>query len=190
MDKSHDRELPVRPGQPNAVSPSYQEVLNFDTFVPDYLRAESAPFLGDEPVDTSCFTSHEFFEKEVEKLWPRIWQYACREEEVPNVGDYVVYDIARYSLLITRTAEDKIQAFHNVCLHRGRKLCLENGHAQRFRCPFHGFTWGVNGEFRGTPANWDFSSLTKEDYKLPEAKVEVWAGYVFINMDDNAPPLH
>ena len=91
---------------------------------------------------------------------------ACREEEIPQVGDTLVYDIVDASLLIVRTAPDEIRAFHNSCLHRGTQLRAGPGHVAELRCPFHGFTWNLDGSFREMPCSWDFPHV-----EVPSASV-------------------
>ena len=82
-----------------------------------------------------------------ERLWTRTWQFACREEHIPDVGDYHVYDIGPYSFIMTRVAEDDIRAYYNACLHRGTKLRASGteGSASEFKCSFHGWSWNIDG---------------------------------------------
>jgi phenylpropionate dioxygenase-like ring-hydroxylating dioxygenase large terminal subunit len=88
-----------------------------------------------------------------------------------------------------RTADNELHAYFNSCLHRGNALCLDKGHAQRFRCPFHGFTWSLDGQLRHIPSQWDFQHVDKETYRLPEAKLDTWGGFVFVNLDPDCAPL-
>src|SRR5215204_1464327 len=73
----------------------------------------------DDFVPASDYIAPEFQKPEYERMWNRVWQVACREEEIPKVGDYVTYEIGDQSLIVIRTAADRIQSFYNVCLHRG-----------------------------------------------------------------------
>ena len=176
----------LEPGEARSPGLSYQQLLDQDTHeVPVVLRLESPRFLGNEDIPTSRYTSREWHEIEVEKLWSRVWQYVCREEEIPEVGDYHVYDIARFSYIIIRSAPDEITAFPNACLHRGRRLKDYDGNCSEIRCPFHGHCWEVTGELKNIPAAWDFPHLEERgsDYHLTKIKVETWAGFVFINPD-------
>lgn len=178
---------PPRAGSPG---PSYQDYLDRDSReVPACLRERAPADFDDTPIEAARYTSQAFFDQEAERLWPRVWQMACREEDIPEVGDVHVYEIVGRSLLVTRTAPDRIRAYHNVCLHRGRKLCDASGHYQQFRCGFHGFTWDLDGRIARLPCRWDFAHLGDEDLTLPEAQVDTWGGFVFINMDLEAPPL-
>ena len=125
---------------------SYTDMLAADTRrVPDYLIQESNQELGDAPLSPDRYISAEFKAREDELMWPNVWQFAAREEDMPDAGDTVVYEIGDKSFLLIRQADDSIRAFYNVCLHRGRKLKLESGKSINLRCPFHGFTWSNNG---------------------------------------------
>ncbi|MGI9596086.1 MAG: aromatic ring-hydroxylating oxygenase subunit alpha, partial [Acidimicrobiales bacterium] len=126
---------------------------------------------------------------EKERLWSRVWQYACRVDEIPEVGDYYLYEIVGRSYIVMRTAEDEVKAYPNACLHRGRRLKDYDGHCSELRCPFHGFAWEVGGTFKDAPANWDFPHVEAEAFALPECATGVWAGFVFINPDPDAAPL-
>jgi phenylpropionate dioxygenase-like ring-hydroxylating dioxygenase large terminal subunit len=180
------------PGQARSSGISYQKLLDTDTLpVPDVLRKESPQYLGSDDVPIARYTSREFFALEMERLWPRVWQMACREEDVPQVGDTLVYDITRYSVLVVRSAPDRIQAFHNACLHRGRQLRECGGHTNELRCPFHGFAWNLDGTLKQIPCAWDFPHVVERqaEWKLPELRVATWGGFVFVNMDPDCEPL-
>lgn len=167
-----------------------QELLATDTReVPKPLLEESPAYLGSADIDKDRYLSGEFHRREVEKLWKRVWQLACREEDIPEPGDFVVYDIADMSLIVVRSPAGQIKAYHNACLHRGRRLCDDSGHANQLRCPFHGFTWSLDGELASVPCRWDFPHIDDEAFRLPEALTATWAGFVFINPDPDAVPL-
>ena len=181
--------IAVRPRAPGV---SYQQLLDTDTHtVPEILRRES-PF-DDGPlfVPVERYLSPEFFQLERTKVWDRTWQMACREEHLPNVGDYIVYDVAGRSYLVVRTDPSTIQAFHNVCLHRGRLLRTEGGYrATEFRCPFHGFGWKIDGSLLNIPCAWDFPQVDDPaEWSLRDVQVATWGGFVFINPDPSAPSL-
>jgi nitrite reductase/ring-hydroxylating ferredoxin subunit len=182
------------PGAARCPAPSVQEVLRSDgdsERQPASYKIESYRFLGDADIPFERYTSPEFFKREMERMWPRTWQWACREEHIPGPGDYYVYDIGPYSLIVTRTESGKIKAFFNACLHRGTKLkpSFTEGHTKKLACPFHGWTWNLEGKLSEMPCAWDFPHVKKEQHDLPEARVGTWAGFVFVNMDENAMPL-
>jgi nitrite reductase/ring-hydroxylating ferredoxin subunit len=169
---------------------SYEDVLDRDTRpVPAFLRQQPRWDEGSDSIPASRFYDPDYFRKEVQHVWMRVWQWACREEDLATVGDYRLYEIARKSLIVVRTAPGTIKAFYNSCLHRGRKLVTMNGSKREFRCPFHGFTWNCDGSLKENPIAWDFPHWSGQSMALPEVKVETWGGFVFINFDQNARPL-
>jgi len=164
--------------------PSYQDVLATDERrAPEVLYDRTEEFLGSEDISIDRYLSAEWHELEVERVWKKVWQMVCRVEDLREVGDHVLYEIADQSLIIVRDTPDTIRAFHNACLHRGTTLRESAGQVPSFRCPFHGFTWSLGGELVHVPASWDFPHLDPAEYCLPEARVGVWGGFVFVNLD-------
>jgi phenylpropionate dioxygenase-like ring-hydroxylating dioxygenase large terminal subunit len=138
------------------------------------------------------YTSVEFTQLENERLWPHVWQIACREEDLPEVGSFFTYKIAQQSIVVVRTAESRIQAFHNVCPHRGRELKRGNGRMSKFQCPFHGWQWNLEGAITHIPDRSDWqgcADMRDSDVHLQEVKVGKWGGFVFINMDPDCEPF-
>ncbi|MBL8151696.1 MAG: aromatic ring-hydroxylating dioxygenase subunit alpha [Blastocatellia bacterium] len=170
--------------------PTYQQIIANDKIQPptDMLKSADRD-LGVESIDRDRYISPEFHRLELDRMWSKVWQFACREEEIPEVGDATVYELADYSFIIVRSAKNEIKAYYNSCLHRGTKLCTTDANLQHIRCPFHGFTWGLDGQLTEVPCRWDFPQIKDEEFRLPEAKVATWAGFVFINMDLDAMPL-
>ncbi len=141
-------------------------------------------------ISTDAYLSADYAREERDRLWRKVWQVACREEEIPNVGDFVTYDILDDSIIVTRVAEDKVAAFHNVCMHRGRRLTEGCGHAKRFVCKFHGWSWGNDGRNIGVVRKEGYDGkLDREDIRLRDVKVDSWGGWVFINMDPDCQSL-
>ena len=136
------------------------------------------------------FISPEYARAEGEKLWPRVWQVACRVEEIPNVGDYVTYDILDESIIVVRTAADEIAAYYNVCQHRGRRLTKGCGHTAKFYCRFHGWSWDIDGRntFVLDREDWG-DALEDDDIRLKTVQVDTWGGWVWISMDPKCEPL-
>jgi phenylpropionate dioxygenase-like ring-hydroxylating dioxygenase large terminal subunit len=134
----------------------------------------------------------EFFELERELLWPRVWQMACRLEEIPNPGDYVVYDNLDQSVIVVRVDAGRIKAYHNHCRHRGVQLATDRGNcAHGLVCPFHGWSWDVEGRNTNvfSPEVFDQKLLDQAELRLRECRLETWGGCAFINFDDDAPAL-
>ena len=113
----------------------------------DLLKAAN-PLLITKPelVPSGRYYDQEFYDLEVEKLWPHVWQMACRLEQIPNVGDWVEYSNVGKSVIVVRT-KSGVKAFHNACRHRGVQLASGHGscEVQGFICPFHGWRWNLYG---------------------------------------------
>lgn len=137
------------------------------------------------------YTSPAFLALEAERLWPRVWQLACHTAQIPSVGDFYEYTIIDQSFLLVRVADDQIKAFHNVCQHRGMQLKTGCGQATELRCPSHAWTWNLDGTLKAVTDAFDFdpAAVAPGCLSLPECRVEVWGGLVFINVDGQAPPL-
>ena len=170
---------------------SYNEILEADSHpVRPILRVDSPLAPGPTVVDASIYYSREQHELEKEKLWKRVWQMACHEDDIPNVGDAFVYDISSLSYIVVRSAEDEFRAFPNACLHRGRSLLHENEQKLHLlRCPFHGWAWSLEGELKEVPCHWDFPTVSVETHSLESIQVGRWGGFIFINPDPDAGPL-
>ena len=158
---------------------------------PDLLPAvyrKTAPYPGGpKQVNVARFFDKKYHDLEVEHIWKKVWQMACRADDIPEVGDHMLYQIAHLEYIVTRTGENKFKAFPNACLHRGRRLCNAGGkRAKVFRCPYHGWSWNPDGSLKEITAEWDFPGVRDSVANLPEAKTAVWGGFVFINPDQDA----
>ncbi|TVV76629.1 aromatic ring-hydroxylating oxygenase subunit alpha [Sphingomonas solaris] len=143
-------------------------------------------------IPSQRYYDEEFFKLERDKLWPHVWQMACRLEEIPNVGDYAEYRILDKSVLVIRT-KSGIKAFHNACRHRGVQLASGHGNCKvkGLICPFHGWRFNMDGKntFVFAKQVFDPSVIEQAELDLAPCRVELWGGSAFINFDDNAPPL-
>ena len=175
---------------PRSPGITYQQLLDQDSRpVPDVLRLQSPKDMGLQRYSVKRYTSAAWHELEVERLWKKVWQFTCREEDIPEPGDHYRYDIAGMSFLIVRTEAGELKAYPNACLHRGRMLKEFDGNAAELRCPFHGFCWKLDGQLKDIPADWDFPQIDQSDFSLPEIPLAVWAGFIFINPDQNCDPF-
>lgn len=167
---------------------SYTDMLEADTRpAPDYLFEETNIEMPNDPLSVDPYISEEFAREEREKMWPNVWLFAAREDELPDPGDTVVFDINEKSFLLVRQKDGSVRAFYNACLHRGRKLRTKAGSTTQLRCPFHGFTWNNDGSLKEIPCSWDFTHLKDKDMDLPEVRVELWQGFVMITENHDLP---
>jgi len=145
-----------------------------------------------EKIPAQRYYDEEFFELEREKLWPKVWQMACRLEEIPEVGDYVEYTILDKSVIVMRGG-DGVKAFHNACRHRGVRLANGPGSCGKsgLTCPFHGWRWNAQGECTFVFGKEIFNPdlLDEDEINLASVRCETWGGCAFINFDDDAAPL-
>ena len=134
----------------------------------------------------------EFFAMEAELLWPRVWQMACRLEEIPQTGDFAEYEILDQSVVVVRTGAEEVRAFYNACRHRAVKVVEGHGSTPTgFVCPFHGWCYGLDGAntFVLQPEMLGEENLRPDEIALVPVRCEVWGGSAWVNLDDSAPPL-
>jgi phenylpropionate dioxygenase-like ring-hydroxylating dioxygenase large terminal subunit len=182
----------VRPGDARCPGPSAQDLIRLDsTPAPEPLLETSYEFEGDADVPFSRYTSREQLAAELEHVFYRTWQWACREDQLPKPGSYYIYDVGHRSAIVVRTDDGSIKAYNNFCLHRGTQLkpSASVGRSKLFRCPFHGWTWSLEGDLVDLPCDWDFPHVDREKFHLPELQVGTWGGFVFVNFDERAPSL-
>ncbi len=134
----------------------------------------------------------DFFQMEADLLWPRVWQMACRLEEIPQPGDFAEYEILDQSIVVVRSQDMGVTAFQNACRHRGVKVVQGHGTCDgHFTCPFHGWCYGSDGKNTAVTRRRSFSehNLQPDDLNLTAVRCENWGGCAWINLDDGAPPL-
>lgn len=149
----------------------------------DTLDRSGAGQGSDPRVPIEHYVSRDWHEQEKRHLWSRVWQMACREEEIPNVGNYVTYDICDESVIVIRSSETEIKAFHNVCPHRGRTLTEGCGKTAKLHCKFHGWQWDLHGNNTKIIDRQDWGdTITDEDVRLKPVRVGTWSGWVYVSL--------
>ncbi|HEX4492249.1 MAG TPA: aromatic ring-hydroxylating dioxygenase subunit alpha [Acidimicrobiia bacterium] len=156
--------------------------------------AEPVPFAIETPdrVRKERYYDPDFYALEVERLWPRVWQMACRLEEIPQPNDFVEYEILDQSVIVLRTAAGDVRAFENACRHRGVRVVEGRGTCESgFVCPFHGWCYGADGGNTHVPRAKAFSehNLHPGEIDLVPVRCETWGGCAWINLDTDALPL-
>ncbi|MEC9358558.1 MAG: aromatic ring-hydroxylating dioxygenase subunit alpha [Pseudomonadota bacterium] len=137
------------------------------------------------------YYSAEHMQREWDGLWTKTWTCAGRASDLNGVGHWFRYDLGRESFIVVRTADDTVEAFYNVCRHRGNRLVTQDFGRQRlFTCSFHGWQWNSDGSLaQVTDRNCFRDEALCANLKLTPVRCETWAGFVFINMNPEAPPL-
>jgi choline monooxygenase len=151
------------------------------TFTADLARAFTIP--------ARWYTDPALLEAERRGVFGRTWQYVGRADSVREPGSYLACEVAGEPILVTRGKDGLLRAFSNVCRHRGSLLAEGAGRAPVIRCPYHAWTYSLDGSLLGTPEfegveNWDRSKIC-----LPQFQVETWGPFAFVNQDAGAPPL-
>lgn len=162
---------------------------------------ETAPFISELDfskfhmrVGTARYSCPEYHVRERQRLWMRIWQVAGRAEEIPQAGDWMEYRLFDQSWVLVRGRDGVIRGFVNACRHRGNAFCEGRGRSARFTCPYHNWSYGLDGKLLAV-AKPDFDGSVedfvgaKEELGLVEARVECFGGFIFLNPDPGAAPL-
>ena len=128
---------------------------------------------------------------ETELLWPRVWQMACRLEEIPEPGDFVEYEILDQSVVVVRTEDMGVRASRTPAAPRRQGRRRSGACTTGFICPFHGWCYGLDGKntYVTQPKTFAEHNLQPQDLDLTPVRCETWGGCALINFDDDAPPL-
>ena len=146
---------------------------------------------GARTLPAEYYVDQAYFEREMERLFARMWVCAGRTEQVDRPGQFFVRELLGQSLVITRGAAGTVNAFYNVCRHRGTKLCTEHegSFAGSIQCPYHAWTYDLDGRLIGAPHMEEVPHFDKRDYPLRRVHAEVWDGHIFINLSPDPAPL-
>jgi len=128
-----------------------------------------------------CYFDAEVFGREMRTLWRSTWQFVGRESDLANSGDYLTYVVGDQPIFVVRTANGELQAMHNVCPHRGARLLDGQGNCAVVQCPYHAWTYDLEGELLGVPQQKRFPGLDKRTVHLLAARVDSWGGFIFVN---------
>ena len=153
------------------------------------------PDLGQGRIGAERFSSPAIMQQEWQKLWRRVWNVGPREEEFKSAGDYVIHPLGKESFLFVRGEDHRIRGFYNVCQHRGNQLVTDGhcGHSRFFQCPFHAWSYNLDGSIKGVPGASDFppfrDGLPEQELGLEPIQVDSWGGFVFFKLDAGGPGL-
>jgi nitrite reductase/ring-hydroxylating ferredoxin subunit len=148
-------------------------------------------------IGVEAYLSEDYARAERDRLWRKVWQQVGRVEDLPKVGSFLTYDILDDSVIVVRTGPETLKAYHNVCMHRGRRLVdtpertkSACGHKKSFVCGFHGWTYDLDGDCTHIPERQDWQdSLTPQNTHLAPVHVDTWGGWIWINLDPHCEPL-
>jgi Rieske 2Fe-2S family protein len=136
------------------------------------------------------FVSPEVFAEEQARIFSREWLLVGHQSQIPKPGDFFLATIAGESLIVIRDQQSQLRCFYNVCRHRGSRLKEDAcGHLSTIQCPYHAWTYGLDGRLVGAPHVDDVPGFDKTDYPLQPVNVGVWEGLIFVNLEKNPQPL-
>lgn len=160
-----------------------------DLFDPRLYERLQLPLERAETMPPWCYSAPAFFEREIDTIFRRTWNFVGRADELAAVGDFMALDLFGEPIILVRGSDDRVRAFLNVCRHRGARLVCGGGHRSAFTCPYHGWTYGLDGALRGVPGMEGVEDFRREDHGLIELRLESWAGFLFLDLSGEAPPL-
>lgn len=138
----------------------------------------------------ACFyTDEAYFQREMRELFGRMWICAGRVEQVAQPGQYILREVLGESVIVTSSAAGRVNAFYNVCRHRGTRLCTEaaGSFGRSIQCPYHAWTYDLEGTLIGAPHMDEVPHFAKADYPLHRIHADTWDGHVFLNLSDGQP---
>lgn len=146
---------------------------------------------GQHTLPGESFTSDEIFQRERERIFHRSWQLAGHVSELPSPGSFFLFEMDRESVVVVRDGSGTIRAFHNLCRHRGSRLCQTSrgdaGHG--LQCPYHAWTYGLDGALRAAPAMADVPGFQLGDWDLLPVALSEWNGLLFVNLAAEPVPF-
>ena len=157
--------------------------------IDDLKENTSLPFDKARAMSPSVYTDHNFLDAELSKIFSRDWFCVGRADALAKPGDYLTLDLADQPILVLRDSTDKLRAMSNVCRHRMSTLLEGRGSIRAIVCPYHAWTYNLDGTLRGAPAMNQNTAFCKSDVVLPNVACEEWLGWVFVSLNPEAVPV-
>ena len=162
--------------------------MDADILDPAHYAACRLPVLEAQTLPAWCYTSPEFFAAEKERVFARAWQFVGRIDEVPR-GGWLAVETVGGPVLLLREKDGTLGAFANSCRHRGARLAEGSGTCLRLACPYHAWSYRLDGSLGGAPGMDETAGFDTADWGLTPLRFETWAGFVFVCYDAATPPL-
>jgi phenylpropionate dioxygenase-like ring-hydroxylating dioxygenase large terminal subunit len=147
----------------------------------DFTSAQSPP--------PAIYHDAGIFRLELERIFRREWICLGRLAEIPQPGDYVCRDITESPVFVVRQRDHSVKAFANICAHRAAQLLTDSGHATRISCPYHSWTYELDGRLVGAPFMQDTPGFSIGAHRLKELACDTWEGFIYVNLDPDARPI-
>ncbi len=147
------------------------------------------PFTEARAMPPEVYTSEEFLKSELENVFAKDWVCVGRSSSLPKTGDYITYELAGQPIFVIRDKGGKLRAMANVCMHRMSTLLHGSGNSKAIVCPYHAWTYNLDGSLRGAPAMTLNDAFCKDNYRLPQVRCEEWLGSIMVTLNPDAPPV-
>jgi choline monooxygenase len=137
-----------------------------------------------------AYTDPRWLDVDVRAIFARTWQLVCHVEKLATSGSYVSTTVAGMPVAVVRDRDGGLRAFYNVCKHRAHELFSGSGTTRNIVCPYHAWTYGLDGRLKAARRADRMASFDKDDICLDQVQVEEFGGFVYVNLDRTAAPLH
>lgn len=173
----------LTPGRSDVTAPA-------DPFAPALYADVRRPLLEAGLLPPWCYTSREFYEREVRRIYMRAWNLVGRVERIPEPGDYFTIELAGVPVIVLRGEDCRVRAFANTCRHRGCRLLTGEGRCERYiTCPYHGWAYGFDGGLVGAPGMRETHRFDRSEHALHAVRLEAWEGFMFVCFDARTESL-
>jgi len=155
----------------------------------DAVSGALLPLARASTLPAPAFTSPRVYEREIERLFRREWLCAGRVDQIPESGDYMCLDLLGARLVVVRDHDGRVRVLSRICRHRAADVVGGSGNTRSFQCPYHAWTFALDGRLVGAPHMDGVEGFERSDCGLPELRSELWEGWIFVNFDPEAAPL-
>ena len=160
-----------------------------DLFDPMKFVEVRKPYLEASGLPGYCYTSERWYQREIETIFMKDWLLVGRADQIPNVGDYLIEHVCGEAVMVVRDNHQQIKALSPICRHRGTPIVSESGSCKLFSCPYHGWTYSLEGDLIRAPQMDQARNFDVSQYGLPAIRLDTWAGFLFVNFDPDAGGL-
>ena len=161
------------------------EQMQTTTATPAFRKTAETFTAGAKTLPQRYFVSPEIFAEEQEKIFSTQWVLVGHQSQIAKAGDYFVQEVAGESLIIVRDKGGEVRGFYNVCRHRGTRLCEnQSGHSSAIQCPYHAWTYGLDGRLIGAPHMDNVPGFDKAEHSLHPVNLGLLEGFIFVNLAD------
>ena len=164
-------------------------IAESEIFDPRHYAAVRRPLLDAETMPVWCYTSEAFYRREVERIFHKAWNFLGAADRLGAPGDYFTLTFAGVPIVVLRDTEGELRAFANSCRHRGSALLEGSGNCRLIVCPYHSWSYYLDGTLAGAPEMHKTNNFDPADNALVPLTLDSWGGFLFINFDPNAEPL-